>query len=261
MKWFMHDSNANQDAKLKKLKMQYGLEGYGLYWYCLELICSDISAEKYTFELEHDAEIIAHDTGLSVEKVSVIMQAMVELGLFESDGGYITCLKLAKRLAQSSTSNPQMRQIIKAVQENHDAVMTPSRQNHDFIRPDKIRLDKTRLDKSKDTVSALPQAEDAPAAAKRVNYQEIVDLYHEILPNHPKVKVLTEARKRHIRKLALKNLPDLEHWRKFFNAITRSDFLSGRVEPRDGRRPFIADLDFLIKPDKYVKILEGRYHE
>ncbi|MEH6451299.1 MAG: Lin1244/Lin1753 domain-containing protein, partial [Oleispira sp.] len=42
MKWIKHDTNANQDAKLKRMRMKYGLEGYGLYWYCLELIAADV---------------------------------------------------------------------------------------------------------------------------------------------------------------------------------------------------------------------------
>ena len=37
MKWFKHDSNANTDAKLKRVRMKYGMQGYGLYWYCLEI--------------------------------------------------------------------------------------------------------------------------------------------------------------------------------------------------------------------------------
>ena len=38
MKWFKHEAAANMDAKLQEVLLDYGLEGYGLYWYCLELI-------------------------------------------------------------------------------------------------------------------------------------------------------------------------------------------------------------------------------
>ena len=44
MKWFKHDSDANQDAKLKKLRLKYGAQGYGIYWYCLELIARNVKA-------------------------------------------------------------------------------------------------------------------------------------------------------------------------------------------------------------------------
>jgi hypothetical protein len=60
MRWFKHDADANADAKLKKVRIKYGMQGYGLYWYCLELIAGNVDVDNITFELEHDAEIIAH---------------------------------------------------------------------------------------------------------------------------------------------------------------------------------------------------------
>jgi hypothetical protein len=97
MKWFKHDSDASIDAKVKLLIMTYGLEGYGLYWYCLELVARDVSANNLTFELEHDSQIIAKDFDISPQKVSEIMNYMVEINLFENADGIITCLKMAAR--------------------------------------------------------------------------------------------------------------------------------------------------------------------
>ena len=97
MKWFKHDSNANTDAKLKRVRMKYGMEGYGLYWYCLELIASGVDTHNLTFELEHDSEIISFDTGIHRERVEEMMQYFVEAGLFENAHGTITCLKMANR--------------------------------------------------------------------------------------------------------------------------------------------------------------------
>jgi len=275
VKYFSHDSNAHMDAKLDKVLMHYGAKGYAIYWYCLELIVGKLETGNVTFRLEHDEEQIGARLKIDSREVTGILDYMVDIGLFERSGSHLTCLKVLSRLQQSATGSKQIRALIaeyrdqkkpetimtppQDVMTHHDEIMTP----HDDVMICHAKQDKTKQDKTKreNTLSTLPQAEDAPAAVKRVNYQEIIDLYHEMLPNHPRVKVLTESRKRHIKKLATNNLPDLEHWRKFFNAITRSDFLSGRVEPRDGRRPFIADLDFLINPNKYVKILEGKYHE
>ena len=144
MKWFKHDSDAHRDTKLKKLRMKYGIEGFGLYWYCIELIADSVNEKNITFELEDDAEIIAHDLGLHHERIQEMMGYMVRLGLFELSGNTITCMKLANRLDQSMTSNPQMRKIIAGIKQNHDPVMTKSECNHD---PVMTRLDKTRLDK------------------------------------------------------------------------------------------------------------------
>lgn len=97
MKWFKHDSDANTDAKLKRLRMKYGMSGYGLYWYCLELIARNVSQHNLTFELEHDARIVAHDVHLDFELVEEMMRFMIELGLFELSGEKITCLKMLSR--------------------------------------------------------------------------------------------------------------------------------------------------------------------
>jgi hypothetical protein len=146
MKWIKHDTDANQDAKLQNVLLDYGLEGYGLYWYCIELIAGKVNKESITFELEHDARIIARNTGSTSQKVEEMMRYFVDLGLFESSEGVITCMKLARRLDSSMTSNPEMRKIISQLK-NHDGVMTKS----ETIMQDKIRLDKTRIE-DKDNV-------------------------------------------------------------------------------------------------------------
>lgn len=97
MKWFKHETNAHADAKLRRLRIRYGLEGLGLYWYCLELIGQTVEPHNLTFELEHDAEVIADDLNIHVDHIQAMMMYMVDLGLFEQDGVVVKCLKMAIR--------------------------------------------------------------------------------------------------------------------------------------------------------------------
>ncbi len=97
MKWFKHDTDANMDAKLQEVMLDYGLEGYGLYWYCIELIAQNVNGDNLTFELEHDARIIARNTGSTPQKVEQMMTSFVNLGLLDADNGHIFCLRLASR--------------------------------------------------------------------------------------------------------------------------------------------------------------------
>lgn len=112
MKWFKHDSDASQDNKLQNVLLDYGLEGYGLYWHCLELIAGKVDSDNVTFELEHDARVIARNVGCTPQKVEEMMRYFVKVGLFENADGVITCLKMAKRLDKSMTSNVEMRKTI-----------------------------------------------------------------------------------------------------------------------------------------------------
>ena len=144
MKWFKHDSNANSDAKMKKLRQKYGMECYGLYWYCVEIIAGNLSSDNITFELEEDAATIASDWGMDTLKVQEMMAYMVSLGLFEClNDSRISCLKLAKRLDDTQSKNPEIKKIIAGFSDKLGE--TPN--NSELLRTEEIRLDKIRLDK------------------------------------------------------------------------------------------------------------------
>lgn len=152
MEWFKHDSNANLDEKLQEILLDYGLEGYGLYWYCVELIVGKVSADNITFELKHDARIIARNTGSTTQKVEEMMRRFVDIGLFETSNGAITCMKVAKRLASSATSNSKMRSLIHNINANQQ-VISPSCYRHDAVMKDKNRIDENRLEKTDTNIS------------------------------------------------------------------------------------------------------------
>ena len=161
MQWFKHDSNATSDAKIKKLILRYGAEGYGIYFHCIELIVSDVSESNITFELEHDSEIIADNLKIkgtqevsAIDRVNEVMRYIVSLGLFEESQGRIHCYKILKRLDSSMTSNPRMRKIITNGGDNHDAVMT----DHDSVMLEQNRIDKKRREEKKEPPTSPPDA-------------------------------------------------------------------------------------------------------
>ncbi|EIJ5912556.1 DUF4373 domain-containing protein [Escherichia coli] len=145
MKWFKHDSDANRDEKLQNVLLDYGLEGYGFYWYCLELITYDVDQHNLNFDLRHDARIIARNVGSTEKRIEEMMKYFIEIGLFECSQGHITCLKLLKRLDQSMTSKSAYRAAINTAKEQlkleklinptpkgHDRVMTGSGKGHEL---------------------------------------------------------------------------------------------------------------------------------
>ena len=184
MKWYKHDSNAHMDAKLQDVLLDYGLEGYGLYWYCLELIINKVDKDCATFELEHDARIIARNTGSTAAKVTDMMQAFISLGLFEDIDGKITCLKLAKRIDKSMTSNKEMRAIIELFRKSHDESPnnhdeTPN--SHDPVMTESAkpmqeekRREESRVDKNKSKdLSASNENEDQQIAMSNLDSYEM----------------------------------------------------------------------------------------
>ena len=138
IKWFKHDSDAGNDAKLRKLRLKYGASGYGIYWYCLELIARNVEKHNLTFELEHDAELIAEDFRLSGELVQEMMTYMVNLGLFENTSGVITCLKMSTR------TDEYTQQLIREVKKTPEKLPTLSLDSPENIRG--IRREEKRTD-------------------------------------------------------------------------------------------------------------------
>lgn len=125
-----------------------------------------------------------------------------------------------------------------------------------------------------DPAEAPPAA--APAVADDVvlcPVDTLVDLYHELMPLNPRVKVLNDARKKAIRArwkeaalLTAKpfgyttRAEGLAAWRRFFSVCADSEFLTGRAPAAPGKPPFVADIDFIFSPAAFVKTLENKYH-
>lgn len=82
------------------------------------------------------------------------------------------------------------------------------------------------------------------------DYQKIADLFNKICVSLPKVKMITDTRKKHIRSA---NKIIEGKWVEYFHTIELSDFLCGR------KNKWKASFDWILKPANIVKILEGNY--
>ena len=129
-----------------------------MYWYCIELIALDIGAKNITFALEEDAETIAMEWNLDQLKVQDMMLYMVELGLFETDAlGRVTCLKLAKRLDDTNSKNPEIQKVLRELKKSQEVQIAPTPTNSENVVSDKLSLDEIReANTIKTCATALP---------------------------------------------------------------------------------------------------------
>ena len=103
------------------------------------------------------------------------------------------------------------------------------------------------------------------------DHKAVIELYHQNLPTMRRVEVWNETRAGYLRQrwrevaaeLAQANDIDandvLNWWGQFFQSVSKSRFLTGRVNSKDGRA-FVADLEWILKPSNFAKIVEGKYH-
>jgi hypothetical protein len=100
--------------------------------------------------------------------------------------------------------------------------------------------------------------------AGRDEVTQVVQLYMQILPELPKPLKMTPMRARLVRArlsdfeqgdlLALDESGAIGAMRRYFERVRASDFLMGR-----GTCDFRADFEWLMRPNNFVKVLEGRY--
>lgn len=76
--YFRHDYNAHDDNRLKKVIRRHGAEGFGVYWYLVELLFQESGA----WFLPKDYEDFAHDLRTDESTVKSVVEAF---GLFEYD--------------------------------------------------------------------------------------------------------------------------------------------------------------------------------
>jgi hypothetical protein len=123
------------------------------------------------------------------------------------------------------------------------------------------------------TINHKPDIDICPPSGGLPNcdHEKVIALYHQHLPTLRRVEVWNETRKGYLRQrwrevaeeLAKQKdiqVSDILAWfTEFFVHIGTSKFLTGRVNSKDGR-PFLADLEWILKPSNFAKIVEGKYH-
>ncbi|MCX2780402.1 helix-turn-helix domain-containing protein [Microbulbifer thermotolerans] len=115
------------------------------------------------------------------------------------------------------------------------------------------------IQEGENSPSPEPRAEKPKSKIPPCPYQALVDLYHEVLPQLPKILELNSER-RGLLKARWTEHPDLNWWREYFEWVGQSKFLTGQTDPRPGKPPFFANLEWITRPRNFVNIIEGKYH-
>jgi len=123
----------------------------------------------------------------------------------------------------------------------------------------------------KPDISICPPDGEPESKIPFCNHQEVIELYHKHLPTLRRVEVWNETRKGYLRQRwrevadelmktkAIDSSDVLGWFGEFFEHIGSSKFLTGKVNDKSGRS-FAADLEWILKPSNFAKIVEGKYH-
>ena len=99
---------------------------------------------------------------------------------------------------------------------------------------------------------------------------KIVALYHDELPTLPHMKIWegdatregnlrARWRERWEKQKYTTAEEGLAYWQRLFRHVRDCPWLMGEITPRDGKPPFRADLAWLVRPENFAKLIEGKY--
>jgi hypothetical protein len=135
---------------------------------------------------------------------------------------------------------------------------TPS----DSLIPDSLIPD-SNVDSLRE--SSSPTAKTIPPCP----VQKILDTYHRVLPTLTRVVAMNDTRRKMLstRWRELYEAGDfetqdggVETFESYFLMVKDSQFLMGKANGANGRKPFMADFEWLIRPQNFLKVIEGKYH-
>lgn len=132
MKWFKHFSDAYTNFKLRELLCTHGVEAYGLYWLCLELVAQQGKQFRIKKEKSWKKTIIFW-TEMEEARVDELLDAFADLNLIDKKQLKMGVLSVPKMQEYSDEYTNKLRRMY-----GHGTDSVPLEQN---------RLDKNRIDK------------------------------------------------------------------------------------------------------------------
>ena len=215
--WFKHDINAQTDIKIKKLLKAKGYEGYGLYWHVVEMLYVN-GGKINRCELEEELDLLDRKD---------FLETLLRLDLVGlTDDGSVTNGRVLGELAESEAKRKERSDRMRDV-----ANIRWSYKSKEAEKP------------------SAPETiiEDEPS----IEYQKIVDQFNSVCISLPKVKSLTDKRRKAI-KACYKTYGEQVY--EAMGSVEASDFLTGRSGAWSG-----CSFDWLFIIGNMTKVLEGNY--
>lgn len=191
--------------------------------------------------IPYDNKKLAELTRMDFDTVTVAMELLKKIGLVKIlENGEIYIEQLQNLIGSKSVG---------AFKKQQQRLL--SGQGVDKCPP-KIDIE-LEIDIEKDI--DIEKEEDADEEGETIYtpYEKILELYHKICVSFPKVRSLSDNRKRTLRARYKENDCNIEVFEELFTKAENSDFLKGKTTK------WKADFDWLINQANMIKVLEDKY--
>ena len=242
VKWIKITTDMFDNRKIKHLRRLPDGNNIVLIWVMLLTMAGRCNANGMIFLTEnipYTPKMLADELDFEENTVQLALQALENLGMIVTNNGYFAIagweeyqnIEGMEKIREQNRIRKQRQREKEKLLPNNSHVT--SRDSH----ATDIDIDK-ELDKDKEK--------------EKIDYQRIVDMYNDTCVSFPRLKSLSENRKKSI-KARLKTY-SYDDFKTLFEKAEASDFLKGK-----NNKDWSATFDWLIKDSNMAKVLDGNY--
>lgn len=279
IEWFRWHHGSVTDPKFGLIARKTGAstaEVVAVWAYLLEAAsAAEDRGDPGTIDIEALSFCLGFDDGKGLK----IYEAMRERGLFDPATGRVSAWEkrqtkrerddLSTGRVQAFRARQRLARAGGTVETPGNASGTPRSANETLETP---REEKRREEQMKDMEPSAPvSSSDARGALPSCPYDRITALYHQQLPSLPRVKLMTDKRRKALSRawrwvLTSKKSSGerratcvdeaLEWFDGFFGLASDNDFLMGRTRRGEGHENWRCDLDYLLTDRGMTMVIE-----
>ena len=199
-------------------------------------------------------------TGLPRQKVNKAKNELITMGVLVVQGREIGLNKVISEWDTHCHQNSDT--VTKAVTKSVTKTVTRVSPKQGHTKDTIQKTVKTTTDGAS-ACAEPPAAKPEKRPGKNTPYQAILDAYHEVLPEMPAIRELTDSRKTKIRNFWTKFKFDETRWRAYLDFIAKNCRWMCESRPRrDGESAWKPkNLDFLVTERCYLGVREGRFND
>ena len=243
VKWIKLTTDMFDNRKIKHLRKLPEGNSIVLIWVMLLTMAGRCNASGMIFLTEnipYTPKMLADELGFEENTVKLALEALERFRMIVTDSGFFAIAGWEEyQNIQGMDKIREQNRLRKQRQREQQKLLLPmSRDGHVTVTQSHATEEDIEEDKELEK-------------DKKVDCQQIADLYHSICKSFPKIRSLSDARKKAI-KARLKTY-SIEDFQTLFENAENSSFLKGT----DGG--WKASFDWLIKEANMLKVLEGNY--
>lgn len=251
VKWIKITTDIFDDEKIRLIEAMP--DAYAIITVWFKLLClagkqNNSGVFMMNDRIAYTDEMLATIFRMNKLTVSLALRTFEDFGMIEMVDNVITIPNWGKHQTLDAYERKKERDRLYQAekrqkqrllaQKSSDTSSDTSTEQSSYVVP--LEEDKEKDNKNKDIDT------------KRINYQEIVDMYHSICLSYPRIKSLSESRKKAI-KARLKQYT-IDDIREVFQKAEASDFMKGKNDTN-----WSANFDWMMKDANMAKILDGNY--